>query len=78
MLKIWSGLKKFWEAWTRLARKIGNFQARILLTILYAIAVLPFGLLVRMFADPLRIKNPPARWLDHPEETNDIRWARRQ
>ncbi len=36
-------LKTLWNAWKRLAHKIGNFQARVVLTIIYAIAVLPFG-----------------------------------
>ena len=61
-----------------LARKIGNFQARVVLTIIYSILVLPFGLCVRLFADPLRIKKPPARWLDRPDEAFDMKWARRQ
>ena len=42
-------LKALWSAWKRLAHKIGNFQARVLLTILYAIVVLPFGLAARLF-----------------------------
>jgi hypothetical protein len=75
---IWQALKRFWRAWTRLAHKIGNFQARVLLTILYAVLVFPFGIVVRLFADPLRIKKPPAEWLDHPEEAMDMPWARKQ
>lgn len=75
---IWEGLKRLWEAWTRLARRIGNFQARVLLTVLYAVLVFPFGVIVRLFADPLRIKKRPTRWLDHPEEANDMEWAQRQ
>jgi hypothetical protein len=79
MLKsVWEGLKRLWAAWTRLAHKIGNFQARVLLTVLYALLVLPFGLIVRVFADPLRIKKRPARWLDHPDEAHDLRQARKQ
>jgi hypothetical protein len=31
-----------------------------------------------LFGDPLRIKKPPARWLDHPDEAPDMGWARRQ
>jgi len=75
---LWSGMKRFWEAWKVLARKIGNFQARVLLTIIYGILLLPFGLLVRLLADRLRIKKPPTRWLDRAEEAFDMEWARRQ
>lgn len=72
------GLKRVWEAWKRLAHKIANFQARVLLTVLYLILVLPFGIAVRLFTDPLRIKKWPTQWLDHPSETNDMQWAQRQ
>jgi hypothetical protein len=75
---VWQGLKRLWAAWTRLAHKIGTFQARVLLTVLYALLVLPFGIIVRVFADPLRIKKRPTRWLDHPDEANDLQRARKQ
>lgn len=75
---IAQGLRSVWQAWTRLMHKIGNFQARVLLTIIYAIVVLPFGLIMRLFSDPLRIKTRPTQWLDHPNEAQDIEWAHRQ
>ncbi len=70
--------KRIWEAWKRIAHKIGNFQARVLLTILYIILVFPFGLGVRLFADPLRIKKRGAGWVDHSSEPKSLDWARRQ
>ncbi len=71
-------LKRLWEGWKRVAHKIGNFQARLILTILYIILVLPFGLGVRLFADPLRIRKRPTAWLDKPGgERMDLDWARR-
>lgn len=75
---LWHTVKTAWQAWKRLAHKIGNFQARVLLTLLYAILVLPFGVTVRLFSDPLRIKKRPDRWLDHIDEANDMHWAQRQ
>jgi hypothetical protein len=71
-------LKRAWQAWKNIAHKIGNFQARILLTLFYAVLVFPFGIALRLFFDPLRIKRPPAEWLNHPDETYDLQWARRQ
>jgi hypothetical protein len=71
-------LKHAWQFWKRLGRRIGNFQARVLLTIFYGVLVLPFGLVVRLFADPLRIKKRPDQWLDHPDQTHDLQWAKRQ
>jgi len=71
-------LKRAWAAWKRIAHKIGNFQARVLLTIFYAVLVFPFGVATRLFADPLRIKRRPTAWLDHPNEAYDLEWARKQ
>jgi hypothetical protein len=75
MLKM---LKRLWEGWKKVAHAIGNFQARVLLTIFYAVLVLPFGVAARLFSDPLRIKRRPTQWLDHPDEATDMQWARRQ
>jgi len=45
-----------WEGWKRIGRKIGNFQARVLMTIFYFTLFFPFALLVRWNSDPLAIK----------------------
>lgn len=71
-------LKAIWKAWTRIAHIIGNFQARVLLTILYVVLVLPFGVIVRLFADPLRIKKRPEKWLAETAEAYDMQWAQKQ
>lgn len=57
---------------------MGNFQARILLTVVYAVLLLPFGLLVRVFSDSLHMKKRTEHWLDHPEVPTDIKQARQQ
>jgi hypothetical protein len=75
---VWIALKKFWQAFSAFAKRLGNFQARILLTVIYAILVLPFGVMVRLFADPLRIKKRPTAWLDYPDEAVNLQWAKRQ
>jgi hypothetical protein len=75
---LWCCLKSFWAAWSRLAKKIGNVQARVLLTVMYAVVLLPFGVMVRLFSDPLRVKNRPTEWLNHLHEAMDMAWARRQ
>lgn len=71
-------LKRVWQAWKRVAHTVGTFQARVLLTIFYAVLVLPFGIFARLFSDSLRIKRRPTQWLEHPGETHDLRWAKRQ
>jgi hypothetical protein len=75
---MWNALKRLWEGWKKIAHIIGNFQARVLLTIFYAVLVLPFGVAARLFSDPLRIKKRPTEWLDHPNEATDMQWARKQ
>jgi hypothetical protein len=52
-------LNRLWEAWKKFARRIGDFQARVLLTVIYAVVVLPFGVIIRTFEDPLRIRRSP-------------------
>ncbi len=71
-------LKRFWEGWKRFAHRVGNAQARILLTLIYFVFVLPFGLAVRWWADPLRIKRSPAAWLDRPPAASTVERAHRQ
>jgi hypothetical protein len=71
-------IKRAWEGWKKIARKIGNFQARVILTIFYGVLLMPFGLAARFFSDPLRIKRPLQQWLDHPNEAHDLQWARKQ
>ena len=78
MRRFWFGLKHIWEAWKAIARKIGTFQARVLLTLVYGIFVLPFGLFVHLFSDRLRIKRRPTHWLDNTENAADMQWAKRQ
>ena len=63
-------LKKLWEGWKAFGRFIGNFLARIVLSIFYFTFFVPFGLGVRLFSDPLQIKTvPEALWC--PRRTGD-------
>ena len=56
-------LRRAWEGWKKVARKIGDFNARVILTIFYFILLLPFALLVKFLTDPLHIKEKsPKRW----------------
>jgi hypothetical protein len=76
--ELHAGLRRCWETWKRLAHRIGTFQARVLLTVIYAIVVPPFAICVRLFSDPLRIKKAPAEWLPCKESAPDIESARKQ
>jgi hypothetical protein len=70
--------RQFWEGWVRIARIIGNFQACVLLTLFYAVILLPFAVCVRLFADSLRMKHRPTAWLDRAQDTLDMSWAHKQ
>jgi hypothetical protein len=69
---------KLWEGWKKFGHAFGNLQARVLLTVIYAVLILPFGFLVRCFSDSLRTKKRTEAWLDHPAISNDLNEARRQ
>jgi hypothetical protein len=43
-----------WDWWKRVARRIGDFQARVLLTVFYYVILGPFALVLRR-SDPLGI-----------------------
>jgi hypothetical protein len=36
-------LRRLWEGWKRMARRIGDLQARVMLTIFYVVILAPFG-----------------------------------
>ena len=75
---MWEQVKRLWAGWKKIAHAMGNFQARILLTVIYAVLILPFGLAVRAFSDSLHIKNRPDKWLDHPGVPKGMKEARQQ
>jgi hypothetical protein len=48
--------KRLWKKWKQIARRVGDFQARVILTVIYFIIIGPFALIVRWGADPLSLK----------------------
>jgi hypothetical protein len=48
--------KRLWQRWKRIAKAIGDFQARLILSVVYFIIVAPFALILRWAADPLSLK----------------------
>lgn len=51
-------LKLVWKRWLKIAKVVGNFQGQVFLTVFYFVLVLPFGIGVALFADPLKMKKP--------------------
>jgi len=77
-LLVFALVLRFTEWGRKTAKKIGDFNARMILTVIYVLVLWPIGLLARIFSDPLQIKKRPSQWLDHPEERMDMQWAKRQ
>jgi hypothetical protein len=61
-------------------RRIGDFQARLLLTVFYFVIVAPFALAVRWASDPLALKpETPRGWHPRPAPAGPaLERARRQ
>jgi hypothetical protein len=64
-------LQKAWETWKRVGQYIGDQIGRVVLTLFYFTIFMPFGLGVRLFADPLAIRPlSRAKWLER--KTHDL------
>lgn len=60
-------LHRLWRGWKRVGKKIGDFQARLLLTAFYFLLIAPFALVVRWASDPLALKPAsPRGWRPRP------------
>jgi hypothetical protein len=60
---IGASAHKLWERWKQVARKIGDFQARALMTIFYFVILGPVAMALRWRSDPLAIKaTTPRGW----------------
>lgn len=57
-------LARAWQAWKGFARRMGNYQSRVMMAFLYFTVVLPFGLAVTWLSDPLQVKRTgrPSNW----------------
>ena len=65
-------LKRLWENWKSFSRDMGNFQSRILLGLFYFSVLAPFGLVLRVFGDPLHLHRPEgsSNWLPRNDATD--------
>lgn len=71
-------LRTAWQMWKRVGQAIGDFIARIVLSLFYFTIFVPFGLITRLFNDPLMIKdNRQHVWLERRTRDREIEDARR-
>ena len=73
-------LKAIWEAWKRIAHRIGVFNTKLLLFLFYYLMLGPISLLVRMVQrDPLEKSIQEGSLYRAPDShTRDLERARRQ
>ena len=71
-------LKTIWQGWQKVAKRIGDFQTRLILSLLYIVIVLPIGLIARLFSDPLALKKSATHWDAKASSPPRIEEARRQ
>ena len=71
---------RFWRGWKALTAGIGDFQARLLLTLCYFVLLAPYAAILSKFADSLDLRSKPAisAWLKRGAVPPDMRTARRQ
>lgn len=48
-------LKKAWKVWLKIAKPIGNFQARVLFSLFYFLLFFFVAVPLRLFGDPLKL-----------------------
>ena len=72
-------LRKIWEYWLAFGRFLGNLIGRVILSIFYFTIMLPFGIGVALFGDPLKRKNKsPNYWLTREATSTTLEDALRQ
>ncbi len=73
-------LSKAWSRWKIIGGVVGNYQGRAIVLFFYYTIMLPFGVGVRFFSDPLRIKQSvgSSAWVAREPVSTDIEDARRQ
>lgn len=57
-------LSTIWKYWRRFGQFMGNWVGRVVLTIFYFTIFVPFALVVRLFQDPLALKQAPLNWVE--------------
>ncbi len=76
----WARVKDFWQKVKHYSQVVGDFQARLILTILYGVLVLPTGLIAKIGGTLLDEKRQAAAsyWQARPNAAPSIRAARGQ
>ncbi len=49
-------VKRIWHRWKGFSKRMGSFQSRVMLSFFFFIFISPAALMIKVLADPLRIK----------------------
>lgn len=71
-------VRRLWEAWKVVALRIGHFQSRVLMVVLYFVALGPMALCARLFGAPLGGRKAAAPAWITKARTASLETARRQ
>ncbi|MFN8641147.1 MAG: hypothetical protein U0802_05600 [Candidatus Binatia bacterium] len=71
--------RRIYDRWRRAAHAVGVVQTRVIMMALYVTVVVPTGVLMRCFRDPLHLR-PPAQsnWLPARPADRTVEAARQQ
>lgn len=74
------GLTSFWSGLQRRAKAVGDFQARLILNLLYGLLILPTGFISKIDGDLLEAEQDEALsyWQKRPSLEESLRQARKQ
>jgi hypothetical protein len=69
-----------WERFKIITLVIGDVQGRLVMTAFYFTVLIPFGLVSRLFTDPLSLKSKhtPPTWIDRAPMSDKLDDAGRQ
>jgi hypothetical protein len=71
--------RRAFERWKKAAHAIGVVQTRFLMFLMFVVMVLPTGLLMKLFRDPLHLrKQSEGNWSPTKDEKPGLDTARRQ
>ena len=72
-------LLRVWDNWKQVAHAVGVVQTRFLMLVIYVIAVVPTGLLMRLARDPLHLRHPAqGNWTPTRQTERSVDAARQQ
>lgn len=73
-------LQRTKSGWLTFSHQAGGYSSRVMLAGFYFVVVTPYGLAIRLLADPLRLRKPKSEtmWVERPTTQKTLDEFRRQ